>query len=88
MSTKIKVGDLIKLGIKIQEGQKTRIQFYEGIVISKKNDGINKTCTVRRISKGICLERCFLIYSPKIDSIIVEKSSKIRRAKLYFLRPN
>jgi large subunit ribosomal protein L19 len=82
----IKVGSIIKLGIKIQEGQKTRIQFYAGIVISKKNCGINTTFTLRRITKGISLERCFLLYSPKIDSITVQKSSKIRRSKLYFLR--
>ena len=82
----VHVGDIIKLGIKIQEGQKTRIQFYEGILISKKNSGINATLTVRRITQGISLERCFLIHSPIIDSIVVKSSSKVRHAKLYFLR--
>lgn len=82
----IKVGDTIRLGIKIQEGQKIRTQYYEGVIISKKNSGLNKTITVRRIMQGIGIERCFLINSPKIESITIQRSSKIRRSKLYYLR--
>lgn len=82
----VNIGDIIKLGIKIQEGQKTRIQFYEGILIAKKNCGINATLTVRRVTQGISLERCFLVHSPIIDSIVVKSSSKVRHSKLYFLR--
>lgn len=83
---KIRVGDSVKLGIKITEGQKTRVQLYEGIIISKKNVGINQTITVRRIFQGIGIERCFLIHSPKIESITILRSSKVRRSKLYYLR--
>jgi large subunit ribosomal protein L19 len=79
----IKVGDTIRLGIKIQEGQKIRTQYYEGVI---KNSGLNKTITVRRIMQGIGIERCFLINSPKIESITIQRSSKIRRSKLYYLR--
>jgi len=81
-------GNSVKLGIKIKEGEKLRIQFYEGIIISKKNFGVNKTFTVRKILQGIGIERCFLEYSPKIDSILIKKSSKIRHSKLYYLRKN
>ena len=82
----IRVGDKVKLGIKIQEGEKTRTQFYEGVVISKKNSGINKTITVRKTFQGIGIERCFLIESPKVESIKIIKSSKVKRSKLYYLR--
>lgn len=82
----IRIGDSVKLGLKIEEGEKSRIQTYEGIVISKKNVGLNKTITVRRILQGIGIERCFLIHSPKIESIEIIRSSKVRRAKLYYLR--
>ena len=74
--------------LKIKEGEKLRIQFYEGIIISKKNFGVNKTFTVLKILQGIGIERCFLEYSPKIDSILIKKSSKIRHSKLYYLRKN
>jgi|TARA_B110000093_G_scaffold63266_1_gene68531 large subunit ribosomal protein L19 len=83
---KIRVGDSVKLGIRITEGQKTRVQFYEGIIISKKNSALNQTITVRRIFQGIGIERCFLIHSPKIESITILRSSKVRRSKLYYLR--
>ena len=66
-NTNVKVGDTVKLGIQIKEGEKTRIQAYEGVVISKKNSGINKTITVRKIMQGIGVERCFLLNSPKIE---------------------
>jgi large subunit ribosomal protein L19 len=82
----IKVGDIIKLGYKIPEGDKERIQFYEGLVISKNNRGLGKTFTIRRNVQGIGIEQIFLLNSPKITSIIVKQSSKVRRAKLYFIR--
>jgi large subunit ribosomal protein L19 len=82
----IKVGDIIKLGYKIPEGDKERIQFYEGLVISKNNRGLGKTFTIRRNVQGIGIEQIFLLNSPKITSIITKQSSKVRRAKLYFIR--
>jgi len=82
----IRIGDTLKLGIEIKEGEKTRVQAYEGVVISKKGAGINLTVTVRRIMQGIVIERCFLIQSPKVKSIEIKRSSKVRRAKLYYLR--
>ena len=80
------IGDNVKIGVKIIEGNKERVQFYEGTLIAKKNSSINTTITVRKIMQGIGIERIFLIHSPKIDSISVLNSSKIRRAKLYYLR--
>ena len=85
---KIKVGNTIKLGIKVKEGEKFRIQFYEGIVIATKNVGINKTFTLYKNLQGIGIEYCFLEYSPKIDSILIKKKFKIRHSKLYYLRKN
>jgi large subunit ribosomal protein L19 len=82
----VQIGDTVKLGIKIIEGNKERIQSYEGIVIAKKNSSINTTITVRKILQGIGIERIFLIHSPKVDSINVLRSSKVRRSKLYYLR--
>ena len=80
------IGDNVKIGVKIIEGNKERVQFYEGTIIAKKNSSINTTITVRKILQGIGVERVFLIHSPKIDSISVLRSSKVRRAKLYYLR--
>lgn len=82
----IKIGDNVKIGVKIIEGSKERIQFYEGSIIAKKNTSINTTITVRKVLQGIGVERVFLIHSPKVDSIKVLRSSKVRRAKLYYLR--
>ena len=82
----IKIGDNVKIGVKIIEGNKERVQFYEGTILAKKNNSINTTITVRKILQGIGIERIFLIHSPKIDSITVLRSSKVRRAKLYYLR--
>jgi large subunit ribosomal protein L19 len=82
----VRVGDKVKLGIKIKEGEKIRTQFYEGVIISKKNTGINKTITVRKTFQGIGIERCFLLHSPKVESIKVIQSAKVRRSKLYYLR--
>jgi large subunit ribosomal protein L19 len=82
----LRIGDNVKIGVKIIEGNKERVQFYEGTIIAKKNSSINTTITVRKILQGIGIERVFLIHSPKIDSINVLRSSKVRRAKLYYLR--
>lgn len=82
----LSVGDSVRVGIQIVEGNKERTQYYEGIIISRKNGGINRTITVRRISQGVGIERVFLINSPRVVSIEKKKSSKVRRSKLYFLR--
>ena len=83
---KIQIGDSIKVGVKIIEGNKERVQYYDGTVIAKKNSSINTTVTVRKVLQGIGIERIFLIHSPKIDSINILRSSKDRRSKLYYLR--
>jgi large subunit ribosomal protein L19 len=80
------IGDSLKVGVKIIEGNKERIQFYEGTLIAKKNSLINRTITVRKVFQGIGVERVFLIHSPKIDSINILGSAQIRRSKLYYLR--
>ena len=82
----IEVGDTVKLGIKIKEGNKERIQNFDGIVISIKGDGLNKNVTVRKISFGIGVEKVVPLYSPSLNSVKIEKKAKVRRAKLYFLR--
>jgi large subunit ribosomal protein L19 len=82
----LKIGDTVKVGVKIIEGNKERVQFYEGIILAKKNSSINTTITVRKVLQGIGIERVFLIHSPKIDSVTVMRSSKVRRSKLYYLR--
>ena len=82
----LRIGDNVKIGVKIIEGNKERIQFYEGTIIAKKNSSINTTITVRKVLQGIGVERIFLIHSPKVDSITVLRMSKVRRAKLYYLR--
>ncbi|WP_439330779.1 50S ribosomal protein L19 [Merismopedia glauca] len=82
----IHVGDTVKVGVKIQEGNKERVQPYEGVVIAKHNGSINATITVRRIFQGVGVERVFLLHSPRIDNIKVIRRGKVRRAKLYYLR--
>lgn len=82
----LEMGDNVKIGVKIIEGKRERVQFYEGTVIAKKNSSINTTITVRKILQGVGIERIFLVHSPKVDSITVLRSSKVRRAKLYYLR--
>jgi len=83
---KIQIGDTVKLGVKIIEGTKERVQFYEGTVIARKNSSINTTITVRKVLQGIGIERIFLIHSPKVDSITILRHAKVRRSKLYYLR--
>ena len=82
----IYIGDTVRFGIEIVEGQKVRVQGYEGVVIAKKNTGINKMLTVRRVMQGIGIERSILINSPKIKTIKIIRSAKVRRSKLYYLR--
>lgn len=82
----LRIGDSVKVGVRIIEGNKERVQFYEGTIIARKNSFINTTITVRKTFQGIGIERIFLIHSPKIDSIQVLRSSKVRRSKLYYLR--
>ena len=79
-------GDTIKVGVKIIEGKRERIQYFEGVCIAKKNRDINSSFTVRKISFGEGVERTFALYSPNVDSIKVIRTGKVRRAKLYYLR--
>lgn len=80
------VGDTVKVFFKVIEGNKERIQAYEGIVIARKHGGLRETFTVRRISSGIGVERTFPVHSPKIDKVEVLRRGRVRRAKLYYLR--
>lgn len=82
----IYVGDTVRVGVRIKEGNKERIQPYEGTVIAMRNGGINETITVRRIFQGVGVERVFLLHSPKIANIKIVRRGKVRRAKLYYLR--
>ena len=79
-------GDTIKVGVKIVEGKRERIQYFEGVCIAKKNRDLNSSFTVRKISFGEGVERTFALYSPNVASIKVIRSGKVRRAKLYYLR--
>ena len=82
----IYVGDTVKVGVKITEGNKERVQPYEGVVIAKRHGGINETITVRRIFQGIGVERVFMLHSPQVASLKVERRGKVKRAKLFYLR--
>ncbi|MBE9093803.1 50S ribosomal protein L19 [Tychonema sp. LEGE 07203] len=82
----IYVGDTVRVGVKIKEGSKERVQPYEGTVIAMRNGGINETITVRRVLQGVGVERVFMIHSPRIATIQVMRRGKVRRAKLYYLR--
>ena len=79
-------GDVVKVGVRITEGKKERIQYFEGVCIAKKSRDLNSSFTVRKISFGEGVERTFALYSPIVDSIKVVRSGKVRRAKLYYLR--
>ena len=79
-------GDIIKVGVRITEGKRDRIQYFEGVCIAKKNRDLNSSFTVRKISFGEGVERTFALYSSIVDSIKVIRSGKVRRAKLYYLR--
>lgn len=80
------VGDLVRVDVKVKEGNRERVQGFEGTVIAKKNGGVRETFTVRRVSFGIGIERTFPIHSPRIDNVTVIRKGKVRRAKLYYLR--
>ena len=81
-----RVGDTVKVDVIIKEGDKQRVQAFEGLVISRKNSGVNESFTVRKISSGVGVERTFLLNSPLISAISVLKKGKVRRAKLYYIR--
>ncbi len=82
----ISVGDTVKVHVRIKEGDKSRIQMFEGTVIAKKHGGISETFTVRRLSHGCGVERVFPLHSPVVEKVDVIRSGKVRRAKLYYLR--
>ena len=82
----IYVGDTVRVGVRIREGNKERVQPYEGVVIAKRHGGMHETITVRRIFQGIGVERVFPLHSPRLASITVDKIGRVRRAKLYYLR--
>jgi large subunit ribosomal protein L19 len=79
-------GDTLKVYVKVIEGQRERIQLFEGIVIKRRGSGISETFTVRKISNGVGVERTFPLHSPRIDKMEVARQGKVRRAKLYYLR--
>ena len=81
-----RVGDTVRVDVKIIEGKRERIQAFEGIVISRKGSGVNESFTVRKMSYGVGVERVFPVHSPKIANIVVVRTGKVRRAKLTFLR--
>lgn len=83
---KIAPGDTVKVHVKVKEGEKERIQVYQGVVIGIKGGGVRTTFTVRKVSAGVGVERIFPMHSPSIDHMDVVRSGKVRRAKLYFLR--
>lgn len=80
------VGDTVKVHVRITEGDKSRIQIFEGTVIAKKHGGVNQTFTVRRVSHGTGVERVFPVHSPSVDKVEIVRAGKVRRAKLYYLR--
>ena len=82
----VNVGDTVRVGVKIKEGERERIQAFEGTVIAKKHGGIAETFTVRRVAHGVGIERVFPIHSPAVASVEVIRRGKVRRAKLYYLR--
>ena len=84
--TSFNIGDTVRVMVKVKEGEKERIQAYEGVVIAKKGSSIRETFTVRRVSFGIGVERTFPLHSPRIDKIIVVRKGKVRRAKIYYVR--
>ncbi|MBE7076760.1 MAG: 50S ribosomal protein L19 [Clostridiales bacterium] len=84
--TPFNIGDTVRVMVKVKEGDKERIQAYEGVVIARKGSGIRETFTVRRVSFGCGVERTFPVHSPRIDKIIVTRAGKVRRAKIYYIR--
>ena len=86
LDIKVNVGDTVKVHVQIKEGDKSRIQIFEGTVIAKKHGGINETFTVRRVAHGCGIERVFPLHAPAVDKVEVVRHGKVRRAKLYYLR--
>lgn len=84
--TPFNIGDTVRVDVKVKEGDKERIQAYEGVVIAKKGTGVRETFTVRRVSFGIGVERTFPLHSPRISKIVVTRKAKVRRAKIYYIR--
>ncbi|MBQ4096274.1 MAG: 50S ribosomal protein L19 [Oscillospiraceae bacterium] len=82
----VNIGDTVKVHVNIKEGDKSRVQIFEGTVIAKKHGGINETFTVRRVAHGCGIERVFPVHSPAVDKVEIVRSGKVRRAKLYYLR--
>src|SRR5699024_2490031 len=82
----LNVGDTVKVHVRIKEGDKSRIQVFEGTIISKKHGGINETFTVRRVAHGCGIERVFPVHSPVVEKVEIVRSGRVRRAKLYYLR--
>ena len=82
----VEIGDLLRVGYLIPEGDKERTQYYEGVVIAKQNKGVRKTFTIRRSVQGIGVEQLFLLHSPKLVSITKKQRSKVRQSKLYYIR--
>ena len=82
----LKIGDTVKIYVKVVEGKTERVQVFEGIVIARKNAGVRETFTVRRISYGVGVERTFLVHSPRLEKIEVKRRGIVRRAKLFYLR--
>ena len=83
---RMEIGDTVKVHVRIKEGDKSRIQIFEGTVIAKKHGGINETFTVRRVAHGCGIERVFPIHSPYVEKVELVRSGKVRRSKLYYLR--
>ena len=86
VSEAIKVGNTIKVWVKIREGERERLQAFEGTVIARKGSGVSETFTVRRVSYGVGVERVFPVHSPNVDKIELIRTGKVRRSKLYYLR--
>ena len=83
---KVKIGDTVRVHVRITEGDKSRIQMFEGTVIAKNNGGVSETFTVRRVSYGVGVERVFPVHSPNVAKVELVRNGRIRRAKLYYLR--
>lgn len=83
---KLNIGDTVKVFVKIKEGGKERTQGYEGVIIKRHGSGVSSTVTVRRVFQGIGIERVFLLHSPRVEKITVQRRGHVRRSKLYYLR--
>lgn len=81
-----RAGDTVRVAVKIKEGNRERVQMFEGVVMRRRGEGLSKTFTVRRVSYGVGVERTFLLHSPRLESIEVVRRGKVRRARIYYLR--